>query len=237
MTIYNRKAALIFRVLLVIGCFTGLYLNSGLTQGVFSFKAFVYYTIMSNLVCMIYFLVLTVQTAFDLKNKGCYGITALAPRLKGAFTMMITATFLIYHFILAPRAFTMDTGYAFWSASNLLVHYFTPFMVILDWLLFGPRGSFRILDPLRWLVIPFIYLVFVVIRAQVGEPITLLGSRYPYFFIDFDALGIGGVLPWIGIIAIFFVVLGYLIFVVDRITYKEGHFKFLSNPKMLNIKI
>lgn len=228
MTFQNRIVALIFRILLIIGCFTGLYLNSGLTSGQISGLPFIYYTILSNLVCLIFFVVLTIQTTLDLKAKGISGITVSQPRLKGAFTMMIAATFLIYQFILAPRAFSMDTGYSFWSGANLLVHYFTPFMVILDWLLFGPRGSFRIFDPLLWLLIPLVYLVFVIIRAQIGGPITLSGSRYPYFFIDFDVLGIGGVLPWIGIITIFFVILRYLIFYIDRLSIDGGRLHFLK---------
>ncbi|MEG0378423.1 MAG: Pr6Pr family membrane protein, partial [Eubacterium sp.] len=161
-----------------------------------------------------------------LKKEGLHGSTNPMLRFKGAITMMITVTFLIYHFLLAPRAFSMNSDYNFWAPANLLVHYFTPLMVILDWLIFDKKNAYRPYDPLLWLAIPLLYLIFILIRAQLGGPITAAGSYYPYFFLDVDVLSWIGVLKWVLLIAVFFALLGYIIYFIDKITFSNGRFHF-----------
>ncbi|AMP20227.1 hypothetical protein AZF37_02700 [endosymbiont 'TC1' of Trimyema compressum] len=102
---------------------------------------------------------------------------------------MITITFLIYHFVLVPTLFTMSTDYVVYSAKGIIAHYYVQIMVILDWFLFDKRNIYKWHDPFRWLIIPFSYFVFTVIRAYTGGPITPSGSYYPYFFIDVNLLG------------------------------------------------
>ena len=43
---------------------------------------------------------------------------------------------------------------------------------------------------------------------------------YPYFFLNVDKIGIGGVFQWIGILAVAFVALGYVMYAVDKLILK-----------------
>ena len=44
---------------------------------------------------------------------------------------------------------------------------------------------------------------------------------YPYFFINFEQLGIPGVLMWLGIILVFLLIVGYGYYGLDKIKRKK----------------
>jgi hypothetical protein len=48
-------------------------------------------------------------------------------------------------------------------------------------------------------------------------PTTTTPLIYPYFFVNLDTQGVGGVLMWIGILSVAFVVVGFLFFGLDRL--------------------
>ncbi len=221
MHIQNRLAAFIFRTVLTAACFTGLFLDLGLAHGKLRPGMLDYYTIQSNILVLVTFVIVTVNTLRGLIHDGIKGTTVTFPHFKGAVTMAITVTFLIYAFLLEPRNFTMNGDKLVITPENLLVHYITPSLVILDWLLFDKKGMFRWFDPLLWLIIPYIYMVFAFVRAQVAGIIPGTASRYPYFFIDIDKYG-WKVAGYVAGLTLFFTVLGYIIFAVDKIG--SGHF-------------
>ena len=148
---------------------------------------------------------------------GVKGVVTLFPRMKGALTLMITVTMLIYHFLLAGGKAPVYDGAHFqrWLA-NTLLHYIAPAMVILDWILFDPRRVFRRFDPLLWLTLPLLYAIFTLIRAEIGGEIPGRGSRFPYFFLDVDAIGWGGMLGYVSVFAVAFTILGYIMLLLDR---------------------
>lgn len=221
MYIKNRVIALIFRLALLIGCAIGLYLNSGLPQGKLNPSMLIFYTILSNLVCFIFFAFLFLKTIMEIKNDSIYGTTVLWPHFNGAIVMMITVTMLVYHFLLTPQSFTMDSSYDHFGPANILAHYYTPIMVIFDWILFCPKNIYKWFDPLIWMVIPYLYFFFALIRAEFFGVITMIDSRYPYFFIDMDVLGWGGVFKYVVLITIAFLFLSYIIFFIDRFPFKN----------------
>jgi hypothetical protein len=90
-------------------------------------------------------------------------------------------------------------------------------MVIFDWLLFSPKRAFRWRDPLLWTAIPFAYLIAMFIRAEIGGILAGFGTRFPYFFMDVDAIGWAGVSGYVAVIALAFIALGYIMVVIDRL--------------------
>lgn len=52
-------------------------------------------------------------------------------------------------------------------------------------------------------------------------PATTTPLIYPYFFINLETQGVSGVLMWIGILSAALVVVGYLLFCLDRIGKKD----------------
>ncbi len=129
--------------------------------------------------------------------------------------MAIFVTFLIYQFLLIPYHFSMDGGHSFrWS--NTLIHHIVPLMMVADWALFDKKGSFRIRDPFIWCSVPLAYFLFCLIRAEVGPVLQLVDSRYPYFFIDVDALGGLQVFWNVLLFAAFYIGVGFAFYWIDR---------------------
>jgi hypothetical protein len=210
MYIKNRLVSLIYKIITAAAALAGILLIGGFPSG-FNLRLFKYYTVQSNVLCLVFIAAAAVHAAIQIKKSGMSGPATLLPRFKGAVTLAITVTLLVYQFMLADTPFSMTSGYA----GNFLVHLLTPLLVILDWLLFDEKGRYNIFDPLRWGIIPFYYFIFALIAAQAG--VTYLGgSRYPYFFLDADAIGAGGVALYVLGIAVAFFALSYIVFAFDR---------------------
>ena len=64
-------------------------------------------------------------------------------------------------------------------------------------------------------------LIFVYVRAAVLGFDSENYFLYPYFFLDLDKQGIGGVAMWFGILFVAFVVVGYILFVIDWLIGKR----------------
>ncbi|MDR2063437.1 MAG: Pr6Pr family membrane protein [Candidatus Nomurabacteria bacterium] len=206
MYIKNKLMATIFRVILVAVGLYGIFLNVAPASGnVWEILSF--YTLQSNIVVCIFFTFLLIRTW---QSKS-----APSASVKGAVTVCITLTFLVFHFMLQP-SFEKTAGGAYLnSPANFIVHYVVPLMTIADWLLFDKKGGLKKLDPVKWLLIPLAYFVFAVLRAQLSV-LSATGSRYPYFFIDIDQYGIGQVMLNVLLVGAGFAVLGYVFYFADR---------------------
>ena len=218
MYIKNRVVALMYRCVLIVVCGIGLYITTGLYRGSFSSNSLVYYTTLSNLLCFLFYILLIILNAANLE-KGDKVARVFFPHLKGAFTLMITITMMVYHFMLA--GLYTDGDFSF-QLQNLILHYIVPIMVIFDWILFDPKQIFRRTDPLYWLSIPILYAVFSLIRAEIGGMLPGRSTRYPYFFLDIDEIGWSGVLTYVALFALVFAILGYVIWALDRFIFGMG---------------
>ncbi|OEJ15352.1 hypothetical protein BFL38_13745 [Brachyspira hampsonii] len=167
-----------------------------------------YFTYQSNILVIIYFILDILNI---IKKKETF-----YPRFKGAVTMSITVTFLVYHFLLSPTA---DKYIGFAYIRNVIVHYIVPVMTIFDYIIFDKKGIYKVIDPILWLIIPILYFVFILIRARVGSPFSD-GSYYPYFFVDIDKYGLKTVLRNVFFITLFFAFLGYIEYFIDRLFNK-----------------
>lgn len=214
MCIQNRVVALIYRLCAVSLILVALYLITGFSSGRPSLTMFVYYTIQSAIWGLLLLAAAAIRTARDWHSQGAGGCSALSPGLVGAVTLAVTITMLVYHFMLAPRMFAMQSDYRPFTPRDILIHYATPLSVILDWLLFVPKGRYRWWNPLAWLALPLGYLAFALVRAELGGPLPG-GGRYPYFFIDLDALGWGRLLVNVAALSVAFAMLGYVSYGLD----------------------
>jgi hypothetical protein len=210
MFIKNRLVSLIYKIVVAASSLIGT-LVIVVSSGSFNWGLFKFYTIQSNVLCFVFFVAEAVHTAAAIKKGGTHGAATLAPHLKGAVMIAITVTLLVYQLLLAPTPFSMNAG----SVGGLLVHLFTPLLVILDWVLFDEKGRFNVYDPPRWAVIPLCYVVFAMVAAPLGLT-YLQGSRYPYFFLDVDAIGAGGVALYVAGITVVFEILCYLVVGLDK---------------------
>lgn len=216
--INNRIASLVYRSVLVTFSFIGIFLSSRILEGTFNTHLFVYYTHLSNILCFIVMLLVLIHNIKKVCSNELEGHNENIKRLKGAATIAILITGVVYHFLLGD-----PSSGDFFTLDNLIVHYIVPLMFVLDWILFDKKKSYSVIDPLTWLAIPGGYLIYALIRgAIVGESNDL---QYAYFFIDVSEIGYGGVMVWAVILTIAFLVVGYLMFLYDRLIKVDGKYK------------
>ncbi len=206
-----RIPALILRLAIVVCSAIGLYYFLKLDKWHPNIGKISYYTGMSNLMVLVVFIGYTVMTIIDMVRKGLKGPTTPWPWLKGATTLVIAVTFLIYHFILARNKF----DWQIYKVGNLLVHYIVPLTVVGDWLLFDAKERRPWWHPLSWLAFPVAYFIFTIVRAQVGGWFPgRIFTRYPYPFINVDRLGADVIWNVLGT-AVAVVALGYILLGIE----------------------
>ncbi|MDR2108185.1 MAG: Pr6Pr family membrane protein [Coriobacteriales bacterium] len=211
----TRVIALIYRSLAFIACLLGVLNVVGVFSGSVRFEALVYYTMETNIFATLMLGILAVRTALDIKANGVSGPASYFERLSLAAALAISVTLLVFWLILAPTA--ADPGFLL-SYANLQIHLFAPLLMIVDYLLFAQPGKMKRHDPWLFALIPVYYFAQAMVLGfsgfVYGSPLGA-GTRFPYFFLDFDLIG-GWVFAYsFGILA-FFLGLSYLLLWVDR---------------------
>jgi len=141
------------------------------------------------------------------------GGTTTDPVLKGAATLYVVITGLVYHLVLTNP----HSGFAVPAVHRVLVdeigtqllHTVVPLLAVLDWLVFDARGRFRWRDAGYWLAYPLAYLAFALIRGAIVD-------EYPYPFLDVTQLGYRGVTITALVFAVAFWLLGLLFVLIDQ---------------------
>lgn len=218
LVIKNRTFALIFRIFSAAIILFGILLSSGILVGRMQYRLLIYFTFQSNIWCLIFFVFLIIKTIKDIKNKGKAGLSNVSPLIRGEVMLSIILTHLIYHYLLAPRKFKMNPNFrssTVYHTQDILVHYITPLLTVLDYIFFCEKNTFHALHPFFWLSLPFAYLVVVFIVAHFIPVIPTKKSRYPYFFIDVDLIGIQNVIKYLVGMGIGLIAFAYLLVFFD----------------------
>lgn len=156
-----------------------------------------YFTIWSNVVVAVSMSLLARAPERDSTVRRVVRVTGL---------LMILITAIVYQLLLAPSAVVVG-----WSRlTDPILHVVTPILTLLVWLLFGPRGwiSARLI-PMA-LIIPLLWIAWMLARGAV------IGS-YPYDFANVGARGYPAVFATLALILAFSLVLTALLWVVDRL--------------------
>jgi hypothetical protein len=184
-------AALALQYVLMLG-------TPGMGVGELTLNFFSYFTILTNVL-------MTLAMLIPATLPGTSVGRALAgPRLRSGVTLYAAVVGLVYHFLL----------HATWDPQgwlllvNILLHYVMPAAMVLDWLMFTPKGRLGASDALRWLAFPLLYGGWTLIHG-------LTSGWWPYWFINLDALGtIRAAINFGGLLA-FFLGAGLLLVLVD----------------------
>lgn len=204
----NKLAAFIYRGFLLLASFIAMvYIVIDMTQTRFTL---VYYTNLSNVAVFIFFAVFAAFEIINLIKKTDLGHNKYFYTAKGAITMCIVITGLIYHFLLAEP---QNPG--FWEAGNLIKHYIVPAMVFIDWLVFDSRRRYKWWSPLTNVILPYAYLIFALIRGAIVGPESEL--QYCYGFINVTEYGALRVFINCLVITLAVLALSYLIYLVDQL--------------------
>ena len=92
---------------------------------------------------------------------------------------------------------------------EICAHSLSPILGAVFFVRAVPKGTLSWLDPVRWLSYPVVYLVYWLFHGP-------RAGYYPYFFIDVDAIGYGGVALWSLALIVFLLLLGALMVGIDR---------------------
>ncbi len=195
----------ILLILLNISAVSGVLLNSKF------FKRndfFYYFTNISNTLVAIYYV-------FELFPNNPIG----NKYIQFTITMSILVTFIIYHFIISKDTRERkdpEEMKDYNSIENRLVHYITPFIATLYYLIYA-KESIRVSESTLWLVYPFVYTSTMFIRAKFGTNIPDRDSKYPYDFLDVDKNGAKKVVIISIAMFTFFLILGIIMSYVKYI--------------------
>jgi hypothetical protein len=121
-----------------------------------------YFTIQSNLFVAA---VLLASAVGDASSR-------VLARLRGAGTVYLVVTGLVYAFVLADSPLSMDGPW-----NNTVVHRLVPLAVLLDWLLSAPHVRIGFAAALAWLAYPLAFVVYTLVRGDIT-------GFYPYSFLD-----------------------------------------------------
>ena len=204
-----KKLSLIYKLLIIVISGFGLYLNFkflGIKTGL------LYFTIISNLACFIFYLVAFILFILKrLKKNDTYYIT------KGLVTISITLTMILYNFVLVPHG---NTGYEGHSFECMFVHLLTPGLIILDYVIFGEKGHLKKIYPVIWSLFLIIYTVFTGIYIVLGGTF-FKQVHIPYYFMNASELGTERVIMNLIAIYVCFMSYGFLVQKLDEVVGRE----------------
>ncbi len=161
---YLSIARIAFGVLVIAAIITQLIYNFHMEWSAANFFSF--FTIQSNI--LIAFLLLAVGIG------SLMGITKNIANLRGALTLYISMTGIIYFLLLAGNEVALQTTIP-WV--NTVLHYLIPAVAIIDWILFPPKTNVSFKQALFWLIYPMAYLLYSFVRGAIT-------GWYPYPFLN-----------------------------------------------------
>lgn len=218
----NLLTQMIYRIVLccvsalaVLLSFNVFYAGQGANDLTWEFLK--YYTNISNYFVFAVSVIVLADNVKRVRSGEKYGYNKKIKNLKFMTTVMILVTFLVYAILLGDPI-SVD----FWrNIGNLSYHVFAPVLFILDFFLFDEHKSLSVFVPLYSLIIPLVYVVYIFILDAAID-----GFEYPYFFLDVNDLGYGGVMVWVLILLVVFTVLGYIMWFYNRLVKVDGKWKF-----------
>ena len=223
--IKNRTTQLIFQTVYctlgLVGCIASLGIFDDFRM--FRWDFYVYFTNLSNFLCLGVMIAALIQTA---KKKEDSYVSA-APVMKFIGVLGILLTFLVFNIMLAG-AEGRDPQLN-WRIGSLTFHVVLPILYIADWFLFYERKKCKWYYPIVSIAFPLAYAVFLLVHAAIlnfdSSILTPTGTGvliYPYFFVNLETQGVGGVLMWVCILAVAFAAVGFIFLGLDRLGKKHS---------------
>ncbi|WP_316823035.1 Pr6Pr family membrane protein [Pedobacter gandavensis] len=205
------------KILLLTGCVSGWFalitqfyliiLNNDIPVIEAISRYFSYFTILTNIMVALCFTILF----FDINKKENF--FSLKSRTLTAVTLYIFVVGLVYNLILR---FT-------WQPQGLqrivdeLLHLFIPVLFLIYWLVFDPKTGLKWSYAISWLIYPFAYLVFILVRGS-------FSGFYPYPFVDVLTLGYHKVMMNSFYLLILFLALSLLlIWIGKKLVKRDQH--------------
>jgi len=216
--IKSKQVALVYRVTAMIIAYAGLLALLGVFQGAFYINVLYYYTAQSNIMAIILFVLLTAKTTIgilrnkkDEKETACY-----FPRFSMICSINVMITFVVFWVLLVPQ---LAGIFPLWTFSNLAVHAITPLLCLIDYILFSEPRRLKYRDVYYVVIFPLCYMAASSIAGLAGHvygisPADGAPVRFPYFFYDFDRIGLMSLVYITGIV-IFFLIISHIFYFIN----------------------
>lgn len=223
--IKNRTAQIIFQTVYCTLGLVGTVASFGIFDDMTNLRwdFYVHFTNVSNYFCIAVMLAALVQTA---KKKQDSSVTA-AHMMKFIGIMGVLLTFLVFNFFLAG-AEGRNPQFN-WRVGSVCFHIVLPVMYIADWFLFYERRAARWYYPFASVGFPLAYAIFILLQAVILNfdssiliPFSTTPLIYPYFFLNLETQGVGGVALWLLALFVLFVAIGYLFYGLSKIGSKRA---------------
>lgn len=128
------------------------------------------------------------------------------PSVRAGVAVAITVVSIVYVTILAR----LWTPQGLFFVADATLHYVTPVLYVIWWLVAGRDGSVRLANLPFWLVYPLAYLAYALARAPIA-------GEVPYPFLDYMAKGWPSVLTASVMMFALFVAVGVVAVMLDRL--------------------
>ena len=210
----NKWFALIFRTISFLLAVYGILASPGEFVGNVTWGIFMYFTIQTNAVAAVLFAIFTLLTVKELHEKGHLGYSGYFPRLTMVSVVSILVMSISYWAIIAPNSILN-----IWTFPNITKHGITPLLLILDYALFTRPGSIKHRDVYYGTIFPLGFVALTYIAVALGYTYERFDGtivNYPYFFLDVSTLGIVAVGAYITGLMLFVILLGYILYFIDR---------------------
>jgi hypothetical protein len=140
-------------------------------------------------------------------------------KLKGATIVATILMMVVYNFILIQYLRINIPSYEIYSIKDIFIHFISPIIILLDYLLFDEKGLFEYRDAFSFLNYLLVYFVYLIVYELLGGRFIISGVEtiYPYFFLNIEEQGIWLTLLNILMIGLVFTGFGLLLVWVDQI--------------------
>lgn len=176
-----------------------------------------YFAVQLDFFAALLFLILLVKTSIQIKHEGKEGAAAsIYQPLQAGLVFMSVFAMIFFWTMLSWSSFAVSTSEPtiLTQIGSYIIHGIAPIWLFVDYILFMPHGNIGYRASAWWLLYPFAYTAFVLVRALIlGELAS--GSRFPYFFMNIDSLGWLCLPIAIGIFVLFYA-LGLFFIYIDK---------------------
>jgi hypothetical protein len=189
--------AVIFQLYLII-------INREVSLGETIIRFISFFTILTNIIVAVCFTLLAIKSTSSLGNFFSEAQT------QAAIAVYILTVGLTYNIIL--RGIWQPQGLQ--RVVDESLHVIVPVYYVLYWFNFSPKNNLQWKNAFPWLIYPFLYLVYTLIRGAFVH-------YYPYPFVDADKLGINKALVNSGVLFILFFLLSLLFVWIGKLMSKK----------------
>jgi hypothetical protein len=185
-----------------------------MADGDYNTHEFSFFTVQSNIFCLVIMCVLLIKY-FMGKNICSKALIYF----KGMALSAIVCTFFVYHFAECRIKYPLfSIGIFGLPIKTLFSHYIVPFMFVLDWILFQPKGYFKWWHIAGWLAFPLSYFLGFLARCGFNSPSAFVNvEKYPYYFLDYETLGVQQFCNYILILFIIMIAENIIIVTLDKV--------------------